>query len=200
MSSRRGVRASRQPCVRRDTARESARLPGPRVSLAGVTCQGEAGARQYAAKGHVLASGRIVRIEGQTHYRLTVDLTMPEGWHVNAHQPLQKELIPTVLSIGAERGAWRLGPVTYPDPELAKLAFSPETLALYQGRVRLEAELHWPDGMSMPSAPVVPVQLKVQACSDEVCLLPEDVVLEIAVAKRDLTPGLASRATDPATN
>ena len=115
-------------------------------------------------------------------------------------EPLQKELKPTVLSIGAERGAWRLGPVTYPDPELAKLAFSPETLALYQGRVQLEADLHWPDGTSMPPAPVVPVQLKVQACSDEVCLLPEEVVLEIPIAKRDLSPGLASRATESSTN
>lgn len=31
-------------------------------------------------------------------------------------------------------------------------------------------------------AAVLPVQLKIQACSDQICLLPEDVILQVPTA------------------
>ncbi|MFQ6021971.1 MAG: thioredoxin domain-containing protein [Acidiferrobacterales bacterium] len=139
---------------------------------------GAVGSRRYAARGNVAVSARLKRV-GNGAERLVVDVKIRDGWHINAHQPLQKELIPTVLTVDESDGLWQLEGVAYPQPEQVQLSFQQEPLAVYQGQVRLTAELRQNGQGKMGNAPVVSVKLKIQACNDQICLLPENLILQI---------------------
>jgi len=135
---------------------------------------GETGPRQYAGRGAVIASAKITR---QDTDKAGVELTLriKPGWHINAHQPLQEYLIPTALKVSAP--GWKLIDADYPQAEVAKLGFQKEPLALYQGDIRIRARLK----RSADVAPIVPVELRLQACSDRVCLAPETLRLDAAL-------------------
>ena len=137
---------------------------------------GVVGPAQRAARGKLRAHGRSAPT-GDRRWRVEVEVELDEGWHINANQPLQPELIPTTLSI--ELPGWSLSEVAYPQPIHATLAFSPEPLALYEGRLRLSSMLEWTGDEPPPLGAVAPLRLRVQACSDRVCLLPENVTLEV---------------------
>ncbi|OED39846.1 hypothetical protein AB833_13680 [Chromatiales bacterium (ex Bugula neritina AB1)] len=129
---------------------------------------GETGARQYAARGKV-------KIEAAaTSTKLTVRIDIAPGWHINAAEPLQDYLINTNLALAGDAAAIA---VQYPDPELRVLGFQRAELALYEGEIALQASL--PAGI--PARPMRGLELQLQACSDEICLAPETVVLNVPV-------------------
>jgi len=135
---------------------------------------GAAGPQQYAARGAVKVSARM-----QANM-LVVDLAIRPGWHIQAHEPLQKELIPTVLALDHTDPAWRPDAVSYPTPILKTLGFLKEQLALYEGQVRITIDLQQTDPAVV--GPLIPVALRLQACDDKVCLPPERHVLQVPVA------------------
>ncbi|MFY9976488.1 MAG: protein-disulfide reductase DsbD domain-containing protein, partial [Chromatiaceae bacterium] len=148
---------------------------------------GETGPRQYAAQGAVRVHARARPAQDGTRSlpapgRLSIEIDMRPGWHINAHRPLQDELIGTTLTGGGGRG-WRLGDVRYPHPQVLSLGFSREPLALYQGEVRIEAsyEAEQGAGVAGPSPPI-PLKLRLQACSERFCRAPEELSLEVPTA------------------
>ncbi|MBL1436953.1 MAG: DUF255 domain-containing protein [Rhodobacteraceae bacterium] len=129
------------------------------AALAAVDAQnrGDTGPARAVANGAVLVRAKLNRGAG------VVDITIQvaEGWHINAHVPLEDYFIPTALQINGAA----LGAAAYPEPLITTLAFNSETpLALYEGVVQL-------------SAPIAPggnvVTLVLQACSNEICLAPQ---------------------------
>jgi len=92
---------------------------------------------------------------------VTVRIKVKDGWHVNAHKPLEDYFIPTELTIGG------VAVGVYPEPLVKALTFNDELLALYEGELELAGVI--PD--SVPATAV----LTVQACSDEICLQPREV-------------------------
>jgi hypothetical protein len=139
---------------------------------------GELGRRQYAGGGKVRLEARA-EPDG-TGYRVRVGARIADGWHVNSHEPLQQELVPTVLSVDEEKG-WVLSEVSYPEPRRVKLGFQDEPLLVYEGEVVVTSRLTPPAAGDDGGIAVAPVTLQVQACNDEVCLRPEKVALEIPV-------------------
>lgn len=139
---------------------------------------GETGPRQYAGRGAVVATAKITR-QGTDRQGLsaTLELTLriKPGWHINAHHPLQEYLIPTAFKVSAP--GWKLIDADYPQAEVTKLGFQKEPLALYQGDIHIRARLR----RSADVAPIVPVELRLQACSDQVCLPPETLRLDTAL-------------------
>jgi len=136
---------------------------------------GAAGSQQYAARGAVRASARI---QANT---LVVDLAIRPGWHINAHETLQEELIPTIVGLEKPVPGWRPGAVTYPKPVLKTLGFLREELALYEGQVRITMKLQQTD--PAVAGPLIPVALHLQACDDRVCLPPERRVLLVRASR-----------------
>ena len=133
--------------------------------------QGETGARQYAGRGAVRVEARLERDN-----KLTLDLHLKPGWHINAHRPLQDYLIPTVVkAVGA---GWTLSDIQYPPAEAATLGFQREPLALYQGDVRIRGRLTPAGGQT-----VATLELRLQTCSDRVCLAPETLRLNLPVSQ-----------------
>jgi len=139
--------------------------------------EGEGGARVFAGRGAVRAEARVVVPESDddADARVIVDIALADGWHINAHRPLQDYLVPTLLtgSDGVEIGA-----VDYPEPEVRTLAFQREPMALHEGRVTLSAPL-----AAMPEGRVsLPFALELQVCSDSICLAPESLSLRVPIA------------------
>ena len=147
----------------------SERRGGMAAMLTGLAehVDGERGSLLHVARGTVKAEARRVDAD-----RIEVVLDLAEGWHVNAKEPLQDYLIGTALTgVGGEP----LEEVTYPDPAIRTLSFQNSELALYDGEVVLSATL--PD--TAPAEMPAHVEVRLQACSDKICLAPETVVLEV---------------------
>ncbi|MBP8289966.1 MAG: DUF255 domain-containing protein [Chromatiaceae bacterium] len=141
---------------------------------------GETGPRQYAARGAARVEARLLP-KGPGATTLVLDLALSPGWHLNADRPLQDYLIPTRVRLAGDTPGWRLGEGRYPPPEVLKLGFQREPLAVYQGQVRIEAALERtanPDGQAHPW---LPLELRLQACNDTLCLPPETLVLQVPI-------------------
>jgi hypothetical protein len=141
---------------------------------------GEAGERQYAADGVVRAEARVTRPDEGTA-TLVVDLKLRPGWHLNAERPLQDYLMPTSVRLADAAGGWRVLRVHSPAPRVVQLGFQTEALALYEGVVRIEAELERAAQGDGAPLPWLPVEVRLQACSNAVCLAPETLTLKVPV-------------------
>src|SRR5689334_14123355 len=112
----------------------------------------------------LVTSGRAVAAEPVTAtMRLdgavaVVDVTIASGWHVNAHDPDDRFLVPTTLTVTPPDGT-TAGDVRYPAPVAKVLEFSEgKALELYEGRIRLESTL------AGAVASRVRAKLRCQAC------------------------------------
>ncbi len=131
---------------------------------------GESGANQYAAKGAVKISGFV------ENNHMTVTINLQPGWHINAHQPLQKYLIATEIAVEPKATNWTLGRVNYPQPERQTLGFSQQPLLVYSNQVQLESTIT----RKSDASPIIPLSVNLQACNDKSCLPPENVHLNIS--------------------
>ena len=139
--------------------------------------QGELASRAYAAQGGIRLEGRLTGAPaGQ---RLTVDIDIPPGWHINTDKPGHADLIGTRLQLPPETRGWALGSVAYPEGASQRVAFQETPISLYAGRVRLEAQIT--RSSSPPSGPTLPIEIRLQACNDEVCLPPETATLRLPI-------------------
>jgi len=144
--------------------------------------EGEVGPLAYAAGGRVrvaVEAEAVARLPAAGSWAITVWVEIAPGWHVNASEPLQENLIATELSSRGGTGGLS-GPVEYPPAELLTLAFQEEPLAVYQGRVPIRARWR-PVAGAEPA--VAKLGLAVQACDDRRCLAPEEVLLELALGR-----------------
>lgn len=109
------------------------------------------------------ANGKVyVTFERQADGTAELVLSIEEGWHVNANTPFQDYLIPTEVSIDGE-----LASASYPKYVVKETSFSDAGLALYEGRTIIRL----PKTDKRPAR----VSVSVQACSDEICLLPDEL-------------------------
>ncbi len=125
--------------------------------------EGETGLVRHVAGGNV-------KVELQLAWdseEIVLAVSVADGWHVNAHKPLEDYLIATEL---VAKGDGEM-PVEYPRAIRKALSFSGKELALYEGAFEIIAQVA-PVG-TREQAPQI--TLTIQACSDEICLQPEDL-------------------------
>ena len=124
---------------------------------------GESGPLRHVAKGAVRVrahqAGSGSGGEEESEDALIIDIA--EGWHINAHEPLEAYFVPTRVT-GQDGADIALD---YPEPALKTLTFNDAPLALYEGKIRLH----------LPSDRPRQVTLTLQACSDDICLQPEEL-------------------------
>lgn len=119
---------------------------------------GESGTLHYAGRGVVKAMAQRTD-DG----KLKIDIAMADGWHINSDKPLQDYLIPTSLTTVNDEP---LPDTNYPQAMERKLGFQSSTLSLYEGDISIVSHLPGEDANSR-------IKLRLQACSDEICLAPE---------------------------
>jgi len=116
-----------------------------------------------------LAADRASYAPGEVA-RLVAVVDVQDGWHLQAHRPTFDYLIPTVLRVELPAG-WPEAEVEYPAPIRYRFAFAEEELDVYEGRVRIFAELAVPAGAD-PGEIAIAATLRYQACDDRQCLPP----------------------------
>jgi Disulphide bond corrector protein DsbC len=112
-------------------------------------------------------------------FEVAVVFKIRQGFHVNAREKSEDYLIATDLRAEIPAG-FKAGAVGYPKGELHTFTFSKKPLNVYQGTVTLRMPL-----TALPGAPLgpqeIPLKLRYQACSTEICLPPVTIDLQASV-------------------
>ena len=112
-------------------------------------------------------------------FQIAVVMNIRPGFHVNAREKSEEYLIATDLKAELPAG-FSSGEVVYPKGKLETFTFSKKPLNVYQGTVILRLPVN-----ALASAPLgaqhIPLKLRYQACSTELCLPPTTVPLDAAV-------------------
>ena len=123
-------------------------------------------------------------------FQIAVVMKIRPGFHVNAREKSEDYLIATDLKAALPAG-FNAGEVSYPKGKLEKFAFSKIPLNVYQDTVILRLPV-----TALAEAPVgeqhIPLKLRYQACSSELCLPPVtltlDATLNVAAAAAAAKP------------
>ena len=112
-------------------------------------------------------------------FQIAVVMNIRTGFHVNAREKSEEYLIATDLKSELPAG-FSSGEVAYPKGKLEKFSFSKTPLNVYQGTVILRMPV-----TALANAPLgeqhIPLKLRYQACSTEICLPPVTLPLDAAV-------------------
>jgi hypothetical protein len=113
-----------------------------------------------------------------SQFQLAVVLKIRPGFHINAREKSEDYLIATDLRADVPAG-FQLGEVTYPKGALHSFSFSKKPLNVYEDTITLRVPV-----TALPSAPLgaqhIPLKLRYQACSTEICLPPVTLSLDAA--------------------
>jgi Thiol:disulfide interchange protein DsbD, N-terminal len=124
-------------------------------------------------------------------FQIAVVMKIRDGFHVNARKKSAEYLIATDLKTDGATG-FKIGDVTYPEGELHTFSFSKTPLNVYERTVILKVPVTVASD-APAGAQHIPLKLRYQACSNEVCLppvtLPVDAVVNVAAS-----PGAAHPA------
>jgi len=118
--------------------------------------------------------------------QIAVVLKIRPGFHINAREKSADYLIAPDLKADPPAG-FKTGEVSYPKGTLESFSFSKTPLNVYQGTVTFFMAL-----TALASAPLgeqhIPMKLRYQACSTEICLPPVtvsvDAVINVAASSK----------------
>jgi hypothetical protein len=112
-------------------------------------------------------------------FQIAVVMKIRPGFHVNAREKSEQYLIATDLKTTLPAG-FTSGEVSYPKGKLEKFTFSKIPLNVYQDTVILRMPL-----TALADAPLgeqhIPLKLRYQACSADLCLPPATLTLDATV-------------------
>jgi len=112
-------------------------------------------------------------------FQIAVVMKIRPGFHVNAREKSEDYLIATDLKPELPAG-FQSGEVSYPKGKLDKFTFSKIPLNVYQDTVTLRLPL-----TALANAPLgeqhIPLKLRYQACSSEICLPPVTLTLDAII-------------------
>ena len=112
-------------------------------------------------------------------FQIAVVMKIRPGFHVNAREKSDEYLIATDLKAELPAG-FSSGDISYPKGKLEKFTFSKKPLNVYQGTVILRMPM-----TALANAPLgeqhIPLKLRYQACSTELCLPPVTIPLNAAL-------------------
>jgi len=112
-------------------------------------------------------------------FQIAVVMKIRPGFHVNAREKSEDYLIATDLKSELPTG-FKAGEIAYPKGKLEKFAFSKVPLNVYQDTVTLIMPV-----TALAAAPIgeqhIPLKLRYQACSSEICLPPVTLALDAVV-------------------
>ncbi|MGC1616204.1 MAG: protein-disulfide reductase DsbD domain-containing protein [Candidatus Acidiferrum sp.] len=114
-----------------------------------------------------------------SQFQIAVVLKIRSGFHINAREKSAEYLIATDLRANVPAG-FQLGEVSYPKGALHTFTFSKEPLNVYEGTITLRLP-----ATVLANAPLgaqhIPLKLRYQACSTEICLPPVTLALDAAL-------------------
>jgi hypothetical protein len=113
-----------------------------------------------------------------SQFQIAAVLKIRPGFHINAREKSEDYLIATDLR-GDVPAGFELGEVSYPKGSLHTFTFSKKPLNVYEDTITLRLPV-----TALPNAPLgaqhIPLKLRYQACSTEICLPPVTLTLDAA--------------------
>lgn len=120
-----------------------------------------------------------------TEFKLAVEVTIADGWHINSDKPKDEFLIPTELKI-LENSDFKLLKTAYPTPKDIKLSFSETPLSVWEGTIYQGALIAADSNLAPGKYPLI-VEIGYQACNDVSCDAPASVQDTIMIEVADKT-------------
>lgn len=133
-------------------------------------------------------------IHAGSAFKGALRISVGEGWHINSNKPLDEYLIATELTLEAQPGFSVLA-VAYPEHKVARFGFSPDPMAVYEGKVVLGFAAQADESVA-PGDYRLKGTFRYQACNDKMCAPPKDMNIEIPV--KVSAAGTALNSTAPA--
>ena len=141
------------------------------VATAGLLLLGTlAHAQLRGVKAELTPLTEAAGVEAGHTLHLALGVRLPEGMHVQSHQPRDPALIPTVLSIEPPAHI-AVVEMVYPQAIDLKQEGLPQPLAVYPREFALGVALTIAAG-TPPGTVEVPARLRYQACNDKMCFAP----------------------------
>ena len=109
----------------------------------------------------------------------SVNLTITDGYHINANPPSMPNLIATELTVEPGEGITAGKPV-YPSSITKQFGFAEKPLAVYEGEASIKLPLKIASNVSQ-GAHTLRAKLRVQACDDQACYPPRTIETSIPV-------------------
>jgi len=104
-----------------------------------------------------------------------LELTVKDGWHINANPSNPDYTIPTVVTVKSKQKV-KLKQVKYPRHSLHTMEGEDDPYHVYDGRVMIYLLLV-PDANESASKAEVEFHIRFQACNDEECIKPATVAI-----------------------
>lgn len=137
---------------------------------------GETGAQQYFSGGVVRAKIIATSLKmGTLHF--DINLHIKKGWHINSNKPLNEKLIATQLMLDSGVNG-SLKEVRFPKAQLKELSFEKKPLSLFEQDITIKGKI-----LLYSKEVSVPVKLKLQACNETLCQLPQIRTLTLHLTK-----------------
>jgi len=111
--------------------------------------------------------------------KATVTLDIPTELHTNSNQPSEPELIATTVKVTAK--GLTVSTVDYPPGHDRKFEYSDRPLNVYQGKVDFTFQITVPASYKSKEVSV-DVDVRYQACTDEVCYPPKTKTVTLTAA------------------
>ncbi len=108
--------------------------------------------------------------------RVALQVTLPDGYHVQSDKPRDPNLIPTVLTLDVPEGV-TVAEMVYPATVETKLVGVDEPLAVFERTFAIGLRLTVANTVA-PGELKVPAQLRYQACNDTTCFAPTTATAE----------------------
>jgi DsbC/DsbD-like thiol-disulfide interchange protein len=125
----------------------------------------------------VKATAKEVTIKAGGDGDAIVQLTIQNGYHINANPPTFSYLKATELELPQSPGV-SVSFIVYPNPLTKTFPFAEKPLAVYEGVTDIKAKLRV-DKSTKPGQHDLPAKVQVQACDNQVCYAPG--TLEITI-------------------
>jgi len=129
--------------------------------------------------------------------RALLEVSVPEGFHLQSNAPRDPSLIATVLTFSTTPGV-RADEVVFPKATDFKLEGQNEPLAVFERRFLVGVQFSV-DAATPAGALDVPAHFRYQACNDKLCFAPQRVevrwTLNVVAAKAALKPRLPEQFT-----
>ncbi len=107
---------------------------------------------------------------------IAIELTIGDEWHINANPRHPEFVVPTEIKITSKQKV-KLTKVRYPKHELLNVAGSDEPYHVYGGKVIIYGLLEI-DGSETAEEADMEIKLTYQACNENECLPPDQIVLK----------------------
>ena len=147
-------------------------------------------AQQYVT---VTASPQKKDFYPSENIRVNVKADIQGGYHINANQVSDPDLIPTTIEV--DGGSLKVGKISWPGSHKFKFSFSETELDVYEGAITIGINLKAPKDIK-PGSYEISGTLNYQACNDRACFAPKDAPFTVTVVIKEDTAKVDTSKTE----